>query len=90
LIEEQRSPTTIEPFSQNAFTISARYQERDWWLERQIAETKSKGRREDSEDVHTEEAAPQEYGAWKQHTAMRTRSRTEQKATGERTNALGP
>jgi hypothetical protein len=42
LIEEQRPPTTIEPFSQNAFTISAQYQARDWWLERQIAETKKK------------------------------------------------
>ncbi len=42
LIEEQRSPTTIEPFPQNAFTISARYQARDWWLERQFRRQKTK------------------------------------------------
>ncbi len=60
------------------------------WKDKLRRQKRNKSRREDSEDVHTEEAAPQEYGAWKQHTAMRTRSRTEQKATGERTNALGP
>ncbi len=37
--------------------------------------------------MHTEEAARQEYGAWKQQTAMRTRSRTE--GYGERTQRLG-
>jgi hypothetical protein len=90
LIEEQRPPTTIEPLSQNAFTISARYQARDWSLERQLRrQKKNKGRREDSENEHTEEAARAKNMELGNNT-LRWERAAEQKAMEKEPNALGP